>query len=158
MEQKEYIEILFSEKFNKQYREKIFNNNKILEKSYLIGAYSKAIIYTSWTGGNKNTKVVSENITFKKWLSNQQISLKNLKNIFVKAQSFERKFNLNTKIIQDLSSLVTENGFDKNLKTILKQDISFSFIQGFNDFDKLLKEKKEIKEQLKKQGVTDGTD
>jgi hypothetical protein len=150
-----YIEILFSEKFDKRYREKISNNNKILEKSYLIGAYSKAIIHSSWTGGNPTTKVVSKNITFKKWLSNQQITFKNLKKIFIKAQSFERKFHLDTKIIQDLSNLVTENGFDKNLKGILNQDISFAFIQGFNDFNKLKEENTKNREKFQNKERTD---
>lgn len=127
---------LFSQIFEKKKDEEYFKNN-IIKGAYLIGAYSKAIIDSSY---NPNGKVVSKNETFKKWLSNQQIIQNNLKRIFNKAREFEWKFQLTTSRISDLSTLVTTY-FDENSKErALQQEVSFAFIRGFNDYAKFKKE------------------
>lgn len=127
---------LFSQIFEKKKDEEYFKSN-IIKGAYLIGAYSKAIIDSSY---NPNGKVVSKNETFKKWLSNQQIIQNNLKRIFNKAREFEWKFQLTTNRISDLSTLVTTY-FDENSKErVLQQEVSFAFIRGFNDYAKFKKE------------------
>lgn len=127
---------LFSQIFEKKKDEEYFKSD-IIKGAYLIGAYSKAIIDSSY---NPNGKVVSKNETFKKWLSNQQIIQNNLKRIFNKAREFEWKFQLTTNRISDLSTLVTTY-FDENSKErVLQQEVSFAFIRGFNDYAKFKKE------------------
>ncbi len=127
---------LFSQIFEKKKDEECFKSD-IIKGAYLIGAYSKAIIDSSY---NPNGKVVSKNETFKKWLSNQQIIQNNLKRIFNKAREFEWTFQLTTSRISDLSTLVTTY-FDENSKErVLQQEVSFAFIRGFNDYAKFKKE------------------
>lgn len=139
---------LFSEVFEeKLVAQKEYFQNDIIKGAYLIGAYSKAIIDSSY---NKNGKVVSKNETFKKWLSNQQIIQSNLKRIFNKASEFERKFQLNSTRNRDLSTLVTTY-FDETAKfKVLQQEVSFAFIRGFNDYAK-------FKKETPYQGDEDGT-
>ena len=122
--------------FSQEFQDKKYENN-ILNGAYLIGAYSKAIIDSSY---NPSGKVVSKNETFKKWLSNQQIIQSNLKRIFNKANEFERKFQLSNQRNSDLSSLVT-NYFNEDVKEkVLQQEVSFAFIRGFNDYAKFKKD------------------
>ncbi len=121
---------LFSQEFEKK-KESDFFKRDVIKGAYLIGAYSKAIIDSSY---NSNGRVVSKNETFKKWLSNQQIIESNLMRIFNKANEFERKFQLSSKRNSDLSTLVTTY-FDGNKKEqVLQQEVSFAFIRGFNDY------------------------
>jgi len=123
---------LFSQEFD---REKYQSN--VLKGAYLIGAYSKAIIDSSY---NPNGKVVSKNDTFKKWLSNQQIIQSNLKRIFNKANEFERKFQLSNQRNSDLSTLVTSYFDEDKNEKVLQQEVSFAFTRGFNDYAKFKRE------------------
>jgi hypothetical protein len=123
---------LFSQEFD---REKYKSN--VLKGAYLIGAYSKAIIDSSY---NPNGKVVSKNDTFKKWLSNQQIIQSNLKRIFNKANEFERKFQLSNQRNSDLSTLVTTYFDEDRNEKVLQQEVSFAFTRGFNDYAKFKRE------------------
>ncbi len=127
---------LFSTEFEEKKNSKYFKSDAIKE-AYLIGAFSKAIIDSSF---NPNGKVVSKNETFKKWLSNQQIIQSNLKRIFNKASEFERKFKLTSQRNSDLSILVTTYFNEESNKKVLQQEISFAFIRGFNDYLKFKKE------------------
>lgn len=141
---------LFSSYFNEKIKQdKSFLNTAMTKNAYLIGAYSKAIIDSSY---NEDGDVVSKNETFKKWLSNQQIIEQNLKKIFNKANSFERKFRLNTLRNQDLSELVTKYfKEDENIRTT-QQEISFAFIRGFNDY-RIFKKENPYVEKTNTQGV-----
>jgi hypothetical protein len=123
---------LFSEEFDKKKYD-----SSLLRGAYLIGAYSKAIIDSSY---NPNGKIVSKNETFKKWLSNQQIIQSNLKRIFNKANEFERKFQLSNSRNSDLSTLVTTYFIEDKNEKVLQQEVSFAFIRGFNDYAKFKKE------------------
>ncbi|ASM38378.1 hypothetical protein CSPARA_0802 [Campylobacter sputorum bv. paraureolyticus LMG 11764] len=96
---------------------------------YLVGAYSKAIIDSSYF-----SEISKKNTTFKKWLSNQQLISSNLMKIFNKANQFERKLRLDSFRNSDLSELVTSN-FKDNLN-IRNSEVSFYFIRGFNDYRK----------------------
>jgi len=125
---------LFSEIFNKD-----DYPSDILRGAYLVGAYSKAIIDSSY---NPNGKVVSKNETFKKWLSNQQIIQSNLKRIFNKANEFERKFQLSSQRNVDLSILVTKYFNENKSEKVLQQEVSFAFIRGFNDYIEFKKNNK----------------
>jgi len=125
-------EKLFSEEFSdKEYQ------SDILKGAYLIGAYSKAIIDSSY---NPNGKIVSKNETFKKWLSNQQIIQSNLKRIFNKAREFEWKFQLSNRRNSDLSTLVTTYFDEDKNEKVLQQEVSFSFTRGFNDYARFKRE------------------
>jgi hypothetical protein len=128
---------LFSEEFEQQIIENSYFRSDVIKEAYLIGAYSKAIIDSSF---NPNGKVVSKNETFKKWLSNQQIIQSNLKKIFNKANEFERKFKLSSQRNSDLSTLVTTYFNENSDEKIIQQEVSFAFIRGFNDYTKFKKE------------------
>jgi len=121
---------LFSQEF-KNKKESDFFKRDVIKGAYLIGAYSKAIIDSSY---NSNGRVVSKNETFKKWLSNQQIIESNLMRIFNKANEFERKFQLSSKRNSDLSTLVTTYFNGNKKEQVLQQEVSFTFIRGFNDY------------------------
>ena len=127
---------LFSQEFETKKDSNYFKRD-VIKGAYLIGAYSKAIIDSSY---NPNGKVVSKNETFKKWLSNQQIIQSNLKRIFNKANEFERKFQLTSQRNSDLSTLVTTYFYEDSQEKVLQQEVSFAFIRGFNDYAKFKKE------------------
>ncbi len=127
---------LFSSEFEEKKDNEYFKSN-VIKEAYLIGAFSKAIIDSSF---NPNGKVVSKNETFKKWLSNQQIIQSNLKRIFNKASEFERKFKLTSQRNSDLSTLVTTYFNEESHQKILQQEVSFAFIRGFNDYSKFKKD------------------
>lgn len=123
---------LFSTEFEtKLTDEASFFKRDSIKEAYLIGAYCKGIIDSSF---NPKGKVVSENTTFKKWLSNQSIIQSNLQRIFAKAASFERKFQLDSTRNRDLSTLITTYAKPGNQEVVLQQEISFAFIRGFNDY------------------------
>jgi len=127
---------LFSQEFEKRKNDEDFKSD-VIKGAYLIGAYAKAIIDSSF---NPNGKVVSRNETFKKWLSNQQIIQSNLKRIFNKANEFERKFKLDSQRNSDLSMLVTTYFREKSQEKVTQQEVSFAFIRGFNDYALFKKE------------------
>jgi len=127
---------LFSSEFEKKKDNEYFTRD-VIKGAYLIGAFSKAIIDSSY---NPNGRVVSKNETFKKWLSNQQIIQSNLQRIFNKASDFERKFRLTSQRNSDLSTLVTSYFYENTQQKVLQQEVSFAFIRGFNDYAKFKKE------------------
>ncbi|MDU5326663.1 hypothetical protein, partial [Campylobacter ureolyticus] len=83
---------LFSEYF------KNLNIQDDFKFAYLVGAYSKAIIDSSYY-----SEISKQNETFKKWLSNRQLIKSNLIKIFNKANEFERKLKLESARNSDLS-------------------------------------------------------
>lgn len=97
--------------------------------AYLVGAYSKAIIDSSYF-----SEISKQNTTFKKWLSNKQLINSNLKKIFNKAGEFERKLGLESTRNSDLSDLVTSNFYEN--ANPRNSEVSFYFIRGFNDYKK----------------------
>ncbi|NLK66347.1 MAG: hypothetical protein GX282_02610 [Campylobacteraceae bacterium] len=118
---------LFSEQFEKLEIDEKF------KFPYLVGAYSKAIIDSSYF-----SDISKENTTFKKWISNQQLIKSNLVKIFNKANEFERKLRLDSVRNSDLSELVTSH-LETN-SNIRNSEVSFYFIRGFNDYRKFKKE------------------
>lgn len=132
--------------FSKYYSNRQKDSDWLFQKdaltaAYLVGAYASAIVESSWDGvfktaDEKKVQVsrVTENETFKKWLSNQQITYKNLLKISNKAAYFHRRFNLDSAINSDLSSLVTKHLTPKANEIVLDQEVSFAFLRGFNDF------------------------
>ena len=127
---------LFSQEFEVK-KESDYFKRDVIKGAYLIGAYSKAIIDSSY---NPHGRIVSKNETFKKWLSNQQIIQSNLQRIFNKASEFERKFQLTSQRNSDLSTLVTTYFYENSQQKVLQQEVSFAFIRGFNDYAKFKKE------------------
>ena len=133
---------LFSNFFrNKKNEDKEFFSREIIVSAYLVGAYASSIVESSWDGVSskidgelQQISYVKENETYKKWLSNQQIISSNLMRIFTKASYFQKRFNLNSPINQDLSTLVTENQKFKYKDRALEQEVSFAFLRGYNDF------------------------
>jgi len=108
---------LFSNFFkNKKEEDKEFFNREIVVSAYLVGAYASSIVESSFDGVDsmidgklKQISYVKENETYKKWLSNQQIISSNLMKISTKASYYQKRFNLNSPVNQDLSTLVTDN-------------------------------------------------
>jgi len=133
---------LFSNFFKKKKEEdKDFFDREIVVSAYLVGAYASSIVESSWDGVSKKIdgklnqiSYVKENETYKKWLSNQQIILSNLMRISTKASYYQKRFNLNSPINQDLSTLVTDNQKYKYDERALEQEVSFAFLRGYNDF------------------------
>ena len=120
---------LFSEYF------KNLNIEDDFKFAYLVGAYSKAIIDSSYY-----SEISKQNETFKKWLSNRQLIKSNLIKIFNKANEFESARN------SDLSELITSN-YNENAN-LRNSEVSFYFLRGFNDYIK-------FKQQYQSKGVND---
>jgi hypothetical protein len=118
--------------------------DNILKKAYYLGAYSKAIIDSSFY-----SKISDGNTTFKRWLSNQIINAKNLNKIYDKATTFENKLELGGARLQDLSTQVTSYD-ESSSKTISKYTISYYFRKGFNEFIKFKEEQKEHDDEVTK--------
>jgi len=116
----------------------------ILKKAYYLGAYSKAIIDSSFY-----SKISEGNTTFKRWLSNQIINAKNLNKIYDKASTFENKLELGGARLQDLSTQVTSYD-ESSSKNISKYTISYYFRKGFNEFIKFKEEQKENDKKIEK--------
>lgn len=108
---------------------------------YLVGAYSKAIIDSSYY-----SEISKQNETFKKWLSNRQLIKSNLIKIFNKANEFERKLKLESVRNSDLSELITSN-YNENAN-LRNSEVSFYFLRGFNDY-------KKFKQQYPSKGAND---
>ena len=119
------------------------NEDEVLKKAYYLGAYSKAVINSSF-----KSRISDGNTTFKRWLSNQIINAKNLNKIYDKATTFENKLELGGARLQDLSTQVTS--FDESSsKSISKYTISYYFRKGFNEFIKFKEEQKENDKKVK---------
>lgn len=133
---------LFSNFFKKKREEdKEFFERETILSAYLVGAYASSIVESSWDGVNskidgelKQISYVKENETYKKWLSNQQIIYSNLLRIVNKASYYQKKFNLDSPINNDLSTLVTDTLKLRTKDVVLEQEISFAFLRGYNDF------------------------
>jgi len=142
------IELFSKDIEDKRFKREFFKNN-LLKEAYLIGAYSVAIIDSS---NNEKGKVVSKNSSFKKWLSNKTIDKRNLLIIFEKAYKYERMFQLDSVRNVDLRSLVTKFGskVSKNDgKLTLKQELSFAFILGFDEYREFKKDNPYIENKNK---------
>lgn len=103
-----------------------FFAKKLLQTAYYIGAYSKAVINSSFY-----SEVSRENQSFKLWLSNQRISAKNLKRIFSKALEYENKLKLN--IRSGIRALALEIPLEES-KGISNSDVTWAFMAGFEDY------------------------
>ncbi len=133
MENNQLMEyVLFSEEYRCDKMQE-----SVLKKAYYLGAYSKAVIDSSFY-----SRISEGNTTFKRWLSNQIINVKNLNKIYDKATTFENKLELGGARLQDLSRQVTSYNEDSS-KTISKYTISYYFRKGFNEFIKFKEEQKE---------------
>lgn len=102
----------------------------VIQKAYFIGAYSRAVIDSSWF-----SEVSKKNTTFKNWLSNQIINHRNLERIFEMAYRFEQKLKLNIRNDSEVRRLsheipVTSYGGISNAK------ISYAFVAGYDDYKK----------------------
>jgi len=125
----------------KKEKDNDFFNKEALLSAYIVGAYASAIVESSWDGVSikidgelKQISHVKENETYKKWLSNQQMTYSNLLNILNKADYYQKRFNLHSPINQDLSTLATDNFRLQPTKRALDQEVSFAFLRGYNDF------------------------
>jgi hypothetical protein len=128
--------------FSQEYRCDEEQDN-ILKKAYYLGAYTKAVIDSSFY-----SRISEGNTTFKRWLSNQIINMKNLNKIYDKATTFENKLELGGARLQDLSRQVTSYD-ESSSKTISKYTVSYYFRKGFNEFIKFKEEQKENDEKIK---------
>jgi hypothetical protein len=110
-----------------------FFTNPAIQKSYYIGAYSYAVIASSYY-----SEVSHQNTTFKTWLSNQIINYSNLFRIFEMAERFERKLRLNIKNSSEVRKLVHSSPVTKTAG-ISSAKISYAFIAGFDDYKDFIK-------------------
>lgn len=101
-----------------------------IQKAYFIGAYSRAVIDSSW-----HSKVSKENTTFKNWLSNQVINYHNLERIFEMAYRFEQKLKLNIRNDSEVRRLSHEIPVTSSAG-ISSAKISYAFVAGFDDYKK----------------------
>jgi len=117
-----------------------------IRKAYYIGAYSKAVINSSFY-----SRVSRENTTFKNWLSNQIINYRNLDRIFEIAFRYEQKLKLNIRNQSEVRKLAHETPIDK-AAGMSSAKISFAFVAGFDDYGKYSKEeqKKSAEKETKK--------
>lgn len=111
-----------------------FFTKPAIQKSYFTGAYSRAVIMSSY-----NSPVSKDNTTFKKWLSNQIINFKNLNRIFEMAFRFEQKLQLKIRNESEVRRLVHEVAVTDS-KGISNAKVSYAFVAGYDDYDKFLKE------------------
>ena len=120
---------LFSDYFKELLKKQSdYFKDDLIKGAYLIGAYSKSIINSSFA-----SDVSKENKTFEKWLSNQKI-------IFNKANEFERKLKRGSATNSDLSQLITTHFCNEKSKSVSRYEISFAFIRGMNDYVKFKKD------------------
>lgn len=99
-----------------------------IQKAYYIGAYTKAVIDSSYY-----SDVSKGNMTFKNWLSNQIINYKNLDRIFEMAYRFEQKLQL--KIRAEVRVLAHEVPVT-SAAGISSAKITYAFVAGFDDYRK----------------------
>ena len=127
---------LFSDYFKELLeKQSDYFKDDLIKGAYLIGAYSKSIINSSFA-----SDVSKENKTFEKSLSNQKIIAPNLKKIFNKANEFERKLKLGSATNSDLLQLITTHFCNEKSKSVSRYEISFAFIRGMNDYVKFKKD------------------
>lgn len=116
--------------------EERFYKNPVVKKAYYIGAYSKAVILSSY-----NSEVSKGNTTFKTWLSNQIINYRNLDRLFEMSFRFEQKLKLKIRNDSEVRRLAHEIPVAKPAG-ISSSKISYAFVAGFDDYGKFLKENK----------------
>jgi hypothetical protein len=115
----------------RQSQEKVdFFKIPAIKKAYFIGAYSRAVIDSSWY-----SDVSRKNTTFKNWLSNQIINFRNLERIFEMAYRFEQKLNLNIRNASEVRKLSHEIPAT-SAAGISSAKISYAFVAGFDDYNK----------------------
>lgn len=115
----------------RQSQEKVdFFKKSVIKKAYFIGAYSRAVIDSSWY-----SEVSKKNTTFKNWLSNQIINFRNLERIFEMAYRFEQKLNLNIRNASEVRKLSHEIPVTSPAG-ISSAKISYAFVAGFDDYNK----------------------
>jgi len=119
-----------------KFDESCFFEKPVIRKAYFVGAYTKAVIISSWY-----SKVSRKNTTFKTWLSNQIINYRNLDRIFEMAFRFEQKLKLNIKNDSEVRKSAHEVAVIKT-SGISSAKISFAFVAGFDDYNKFVSENK----------------
>lgn len=133
--------ILFSnvveDEFLKEHKS-FFDESSVLKQAYFLGAYCNGVIGQSYF-----SKISPQNITFKKWLSNQVISSTNLLKVHEKAYFFHRKLQLYGNRLEDLRILLTR--YTSDGKNDAKSKVSFAFSKGYCDYE-IFKEKFPSKE------------
>jgi hypothetical protein len=105
-----------------------FFSNPAVQKAYYVGAYAKAIIWSSY-----KSEVSKNNQTFKNWLSNQIINYRNLDRIFEMAFRFEQKLKLRLRNDSEVRKLAHETPTTKS-SGMSSAKISFAFVAGFDDY------------------------
>ncbi len=118
-----------------------FYSNPIIQKSYYIGAYARAVITSSYY-----SEISKKNTTFKTWLSNQIINNRNLDRIFEMAFRYEQKLKLNIRNGSEVRQLAHEVQTSKKTG-ISSAKISYAFVAGYDDYKKFMKENKTEKEE-----------
>jgi hypothetical protein len=104
------------------------------QKAYYVGAYARAVIMLSY-----HSSVSPKNQTFKTWRSNQIINFKNLDRIFEHAFRFEQKLKLRMRNDGEVRRLSHEIPAVKGAG-ISNAKISYAFVAGFDDYQRLVKE------------------
>ena len=122
----------FVEFLKQRISEESINYFKIpaIQKAYFIGAYSRAVIRSSY-----KSEVSNKNTTFKNWLSNQIINYHNLEKIFDMAFRFEQKLKLKIRNDSEVRSLAHEVPAAASAG-ISNAKISYAFVAGFDDYQK----------------------
>lgn len=103
-----------------------------IKKAYYVGAYSRAVILSSF-----RSQVSKKNTTFKNWLSNQVINYRNLDKIYAKANMYEQKLKLKIRNDSEVRTLVHEVP-PQSSAGLSSAKISFAFLAGFDDYKKFL--------------------
>ncbi|MBN1798040.1 MAG: hypothetical protein JW822_05670 [Spirochaetales bacterium] len=121
----------------KEFLDERIKNEKIkyfikpsFQKAYYIGAYSKAVINSSYY-----SDISKKNTTFKNWLSNQIINYRNLDRIFEMSFRFEQKLKLRIRNDSEVRALAHEVPLESSA-AISNSKISYAFVAGFDDYAK----------------------
>jgi len=110
-----------------------FFSNSTIQKAYFVGAYSRAVISSSYY-----SEISKGNTTFKSWLSNQIINYRNLDKIFDMSFRFEQKLKLNIRNDSEVRRLAHEVPTTSSAG-LSNAKISYGFVAGFDDYQKFLK-------------------
>lgn len=99
-----------------------------IQKAYFIGAYSQAVIRSSF-----KSEISKENTTYKNWLSNQIINYRNLDRIFEMAFRYEQKLKLKIRNNSEVRKLA-DNIPIESMAGISNSKITYAFVAGFDDY------------------------
>jgi len=120
----------------------------LMDGAYITGAFAAAIVHYSWegvyqkneeTGQWEQVNKVSQNESFKKWLSIRPINRSNLLQIRDKAEFFMRRFGLLNSLTKELAELSTRYFLPKRQSAVSDAEVSFAFSRGYYDLMKFLK-------------------